>query len=109
MLLELNGGKKKNGFTGDVQPISIDSSINFSAVGGLGIQIDKLKEMVIFPIIYKELFKMRNITPPRGILFHGPPGTGKTLLARALATEASQLGGMKFSFFMRKGADILNK
>jgi SpoVK/Ycf46/Vps4 family AAA+-type ATPase len=41
-------------------------------------------------------------------LFHGPPGTGKTLLARALAAECSQ-EGRKVAFFMRKGADCLNK
>jgi DNA polymerase III delta prime subunit len=42
------------------------------------------------------------------VLFHGPPGTGKTLLARALAAECSQ-EGRKVAFFMRKGADCLNK
>ena len=42
------------------------------------------------------------------VLFHGPPGTGKTLLARALANECSQ-ENRKVAFFMRKGADCLNK
>jgi len=43
-----------------------------------------------------------------GNLFVGL-GTGKTLLARALANECSNIGGKKVAFFMRKGADILNK
>lgn len=41
-------------------------------------------------------------------MFHGPPGTGKTLMARALATSCSTTG-RPVAFFMRKGADVLNK
>ena len=65
-------------------------------------------EMVIFPLLYPEIFTKFNIIPPRGVLFYGPPGTGKTLMARALASECSQ-DGRKVAFFMRKGADCLSK
>lgn len=64
--------------------------------------------MVSLPLLYPEIFSRFNITPPRGVLFHGPPGTGKTLLARALAASCST-EGRKISFFMRKGADCLSK
>lgn len=78
-------------------------------VGGLENHIRCLREMVLFPLMYPQLFEKFNSRPPKGVLFHGPPGTGKTLLARALANESSLQGGRKVSFFMRKGADCLKK
>ncbi|KPP70445.1 ATPase family AAA domain-containing protein 2-like [Scleropages formosus] len=75
----------------DVDPMQIDQS-----------------EMVVFPLLYPEVFERFKIQPPRGCLFYGPPGTGKTLVARALANECSQ-GTRKVAFFMRKGADCLSK
>jgi SpoVK/Ycf46/Vps4 family AAA+-type ATPase len=92
----------------DVDPMSLDRSIRFCHVGGLESHIRCLKEMVVFPMLYREVFEKFHIQPPKGVLFHGPPGTGKTLIARALANECSQ-GDRKVSFFMRKGADCLSK
>lgn len=65
--------------------------------------------MVLFPLLYPEIFQRFQITPPKGVLFYGPPGTGKTLVARALANTCTSGSGQKISFFMRKGADILSK
>uniref|UniRef100_A0A668A774 ATPase family AAA domain-containing protein 2 n=1 Tax=Myripristis murdjan TaxID=586833 RepID=A0A668A774_9TELE len=92
----------------DVDPMNLDSSVKFDSVGGLSNHIQSLKEMVVFPLLYPEVFEKFKIQPPRGCLFYGPPGTGKTLVARALANECSQ-GDRKVSFFMRKGADCLSK
>ncbi|NWX04665.1 ATAD2 protein, partial [Caloenas nicobarica] len=92
----------------DVDPMQIDSSVCFDGVGGLHDHISALKEMVVFPLLYPEVFERFKIQPPRGCLFYGPPGTGKTLVARALANECSQ-GDRKIAFFMRKGADCLSK
>ncbi|XP_040210857.1 ATPase family AAA domain-containing protein 2 isoform X2 [Rana temporaria] len=92
----------------DVDPMQIDSSVRFSSVGGLSKHISSLKEMVVFPLLYPEVFEKFKIQPPRGCLFYGPPGTGKTLVARALANECS-IGDKRVSFFMRKGADCLSK
>ncbi|KAK3744968.1 hypothetical protein QZH41_008494 [Actinostola sp. cb2023] len=92
----------------DVDPMSIDQKVHFDCVGGLAKQIRGLKEMILFPLIYPEVFGKFKITPPRGVLFYGPPGTGKTLVARALANECS-VGNHKVAFFMRKGADCLSK
>lgn len=30
--------------------------------------------MVVFPMMYPEVFDRFHITPPKGVLFHGPPG-----------------------------------
>uniref|UniRef100_A0A8B9KRC0 ATPase family AAA domain containing 2B n=1 Tax=Astyanax mexicanus TaxID=7994 RepID=A0A8B9KRC0_ASTMX len=92
----------------DVDPMNLDTSVKFDNVGGLADHIKSLKEMVVFPLLYPEVFEKFKIQPPRGCLFYGPPGTGKTLVARALANECSQ-GDKKVSFFMRKGADCLSK
>ncbi|CAK9825447.1 ATPase family AAA domain-containing protein 2 [Anthophora retusa] len=92
----------------DINPITLDTNIRFNDVGGLESHIHCLKEMVVFPMMYPDVFERFHITPPKGVLFHGPPGTGKTLIARALANECSQ-GSRKMSFFMRKGADCLSK
>ncbi|XP_060937855.1 ATPase family AAA domain-containing protein 2-like [Limanda limanda] len=92
----------------DWEPMCIDRKVGFGSIGGLSRHISSLKEMVVFPLLYPEVFERFKIQPPRGCLFYGPPGTGKTLVARALANECSQ-GERKVSFFMRKGADCLNK
>jgi SpoVK/Ycf46/Vps4 family AAA+-type ATPase len=92
----------------DSDPLGVDPNVNFDGVGGLDDHINKLKEMVMLPLLYPEVFTRFKITPPRGVLFHGPPGTGKTLLARALASSVSS-HGQKVTFYMRKGADALSK
>ncbi|KAF5301316.1 hypothetical protein FQA39_LY10714 [Lamprigera yunnana] len=91
-----------------IGPETIDNKVRFSSVGGLDGHVQCLKEMILLPMMYPEVFKQFQILPPRGVLFHGPPGTGKTLIARALANECS-FGSRKVSFFMRKGADLLSK
>ncbi|KAL6943291.1 hypothetical protein ACO0RG_002284 [Hanseniaspora osmophila] len=109
-LFDANGNAlTKKPETADVDPLGVDMNIDFNDVGGLDNYIDQLKEMVALPLLYPELYATFNITPPRGVLFHGPPGTGKTLMARALAASCSKASGQNITFFMRKGADILSK
>eukprot|EP01132_Coremiostelium_polycephalum_P000821 gene821-1027_t len=93
----------------DSEPVNVvDSQTTFKSVGGLDRHINLLKEMLMLPLLYPEIFNRFKIQPPKGVLFYGPPGTGKTLLARALVNECN-IGGQKVSFFMRKGADCLSK
>ena len=77
-------------------------------IAGMDGYVKKLKEMIVFPLIYPQLFSKLNISLPRGVLFHGPPGTGKTLMARLLASACST-SERKVSFFMRNGSDCLSK
>ncbi|UJR16075.1 hypothetical protein I4U23_002988 [Adineta vaga] len=92
----------------DAESIEIDRSITFDDIGGLDPIIRSLKEMIVLPLVYPELFHHYKIKPPRGVLFYGPPGTGKTLVARALVNECSS-PDRRIAFFMRKGADCLCK
>ncbi|XP_074037213.1 ATPase family AAA domain-containing protein 2 isoform X2 [Leptinotarsa decemlineata] len=91
-----------------IKPETLDASVRFNSIGGLDSHIQCLKEMILLPMMYPEVFRQFQIQPPRGVLFHGPPGTGKTLIARALANECS-FGKRKVAFFLRKGADLLSK
>ncbi|XP_031785663.1 ATPase family AAA domain-containing protein 2-like isoform X2 [Nasonia vitripennis] len=81
---------------------------DFSCVGGLETHIRIVKEMVLFPLMYGDIYAKFNLRPPRGLLFYGPPGTGKTLVASALAVECSN-SDRKVSFISRKGSDCLSK
>ncbi|XP_049826286.1 ATPase family AAA domain-containing protein 2 isoform X3 [Aethina tumida] len=82
---------------------------DFSKIGGLSNHVKTLRDIIILPLLYGNVFKSFNIRAPRGVLFYGPPGTGKTLVAGALATELNKEGLGKISFFHRKGADVLAK
>lgn len=46
----------------------------FSHVGGLKEQIDVLRDMILFPLMYDDIFERFAVKPPRGVLFYGPPG-----------------------------------
>jgi AAA+ superfamily predicted ATPase len=91
-----------------LQPPPTGAKNVFSRIAGVGDYVRRLKEMIVFPLLYPDLFARLNISPPRGVLFHGPPGTGKTLLARLLA-ESCSTHDRKVSFFMRNGSDCLSK
>ncbi|KAK3830173.1 MAG: P-loop containing nucleoside triphosphate hydrolase protein [Linnemannia elongata] len=99
---------RTGGQLADTDPLAVGKSVDFSKVGGLDHHVKSLKEMVILPLLYPEVYSRFQMMPPRGVLFHGPPGTGKTLLARALASSCST-ETQKVAFFMRKGADCLSK
>lgn len=56
-------------------------------IGGLEDTKQALREMIVWPTLFKDTFDTLGVSPPGGVLFYGPPGTGKTLLASAVAKE----------------------
>ncbi|MHA2005066.1 MAG: CDC48 family AAA ATPase, partial [Candidatus Thorarchaeota archaeon] len=77
--------------------------VSYEDIGGLGKEIQKIREMVELPIKSPELFKRLGISPPKGVLLHGPPGTGKTLIAKAVANESGA------NFKTINGPEIMSK
>lgn len=76
-----------------------DISASFHSIGGLGDVKESVKEIIVYPLLYPDVFRPPRsagsssgaaalLAPPKGVLLYGPPGTGKTLLAKALAKES---------------------
>ncbi len=63
------------------------SRISYEDIGGLGTQLQRIREMIELPLKYPQVFERLGIEPPKGVFLYGPPGTGKTLIARAVAHE----------------------
>jgi len=61
--------------------------ISYEDIGGLGDQIQRVREMIELPLRFPQVFDRLGVEPPQGVLLYGPPGTGKTVIARAVANE----------------------
>ena len=64
-------------------------NIHYEDIGGLGRELNQVREMIEYPLRHPEVFEKLGIDPPKGVLLYGPPGTGKTLIARAVANEVN--------------------
>ncbi|KAF7365645.1 AAA domain-containing protein [Mycena venus] len=66
-----------------------DITVKFSDIGGLDAIVSSLRESIIYPLVYPNLFSSSSLLgSPKGVLLYGPPGCGKTMLAKALAKES---------------------
>ncbi len=77
--------------------------ISYEDIGGLGTQVQRIREMIELPLKYPEIFERLGIQPPKGVFMYGPPGTGKTLIVRAVAHETDAY------FINISGPEIMGK
>ncbi|MDO5619684.1 proteasome ATPase [Kocuria sp.] len=90
--------------------------VRYQDIGGLGTEIEAIKDAVELPFVHPDLYRQHKLTPPKGILLYGPPGNGKTMIAKAvarsLAERAAEKSGReqaKGYFLNIKGPELLDK
>ncbi|XP_029693574.1 katanin p60 ATPase-containing subunit A-like 2 isoform X3 [Takifugu rubripes] len=79
-----------------------DLSVQWDNIIGLEEAKKLVKEAVVYPIKYPQLFT-GIVSPWKALLLYGPPGTGKTLLAKAVAAEC------RTTFFNISASSITSK
>jgi transitional endoplasmic reticulum ATPase len=77
--------------------------VSYEDIGGLGNQVQRIREMIELPLKYPEIFERLGVQPPKGVFLYGPPGTGKTLIVRAVAHETDAC------FINISGPEIMGK
>ncbi|ESL06047.1 katanin [Trypanosoma rangeli SC58] len=98
----LTGEQQELAMTIQRDILDVNPNVRWSDIAELDQAKQLLKEAVVMPVRYPELFS-GIVRPWKGILLFGPPGTGKTLLAKAVATEC------RTTFFNISASSVVSK
>ena len=60
-------------------------NVTWDDIAGLDGAKKSVKEIIILPMVWPDLFKGL-WAPSKGMLLFGPPGTGKTMIGKAIAS-----------------------
>ena len=96
----------------------MESNVKFDDVVGLEDVKSNVRNMIIYPIQFKEIYSTFKRSSGGGILLYGVPGTGKTMIAKAIANEinaklyfvkCSDIASKWFGESERKVKDLFNE
>src|SRR5207247_10279300 len=73
----------------EVDDLSLEEvpDIGYEQIGGLGRQIEAIKDAVELRYLYADYYKEHKLTPTKGVLLYGTPGGSQPMTAKAVAKK----------------------
>jgi len=78
------------------------AKVLYEDIGGLGPQVQRIREMIELPLRHPEIFKRLGIEAPKGVFLYGPPGTGTVPRSWANSMARAKSGFERFFLKLRQ-------